>query len=84
MLKFTVVVQIRPAGRLRSGFDEREPAMSKLKDIDWLFNGRHFEREVIVLCVRWYLRYKLSFCRAQSVAGAHDGHALGQSLHARV
>jgi transposase-like protein len=32
--------------------------MSKLKDIDGLFNGRHFDREVIVLCVRWYLRYK--------------------------
>ena len=25
-----------------------------------LFRGRHFDREVIVLCVRWYLRYKLS------------------------
>jgi len=34
--------------------------MSKLIDIDRLFNGRHFDREVIVLCVRWYLRYKLS------------------------
>jgi transposase-like protein len=40
---------------------EREQAMSKLIDIDRLFNGRHFDREVIVLCVRWYLRYKLSF-----------------------
>jgi len=27
-----------------------------------LFKGRHFEQEIIVLCVRWYLRYKLS-CR---------------------
>jgi transposase-like protein len=35
--------------------------MRKLKDIDGLFNGRHFDREVIVLCVRWYLRYRLSF-----------------------
>ncbi|GJH30919.1 hypothetical protein [Caballeronia novacaledonica] len=35
--------------------------MNKLKDIDGLFNGRHFDREVIILCVRWYLRYKLSF-----------------------
>ncbi len=35
--------------------------MRKLKDIDGLFNGCHFDREVIVLCVRWYLRYKLSF-----------------------
>ena len=25
-----------------------------------LFKGRHFDREVIVLCVRWYLFYKLS------------------------
>ena len=25
-----------------------------------LFEGRHFDREVIVLCVRWYLRFKLS------------------------
>ncbi|WP_227747374.1 IS6 family transposase [Paraburkholderia franconis] len=35
--------------------------MSKLTDIDGLFNGRHFDREVIILCVRWYPRYKLSF-----------------------
>src|ERR1700676_3697625 len=27
-----------------------------------LFVGRHFDREVIALCVRWYLRFKLS-CR---------------------
>ncbi|MFP3559112.1 IS6 family transposase [Paraburkholderia sp. SIMBA_049] len=26
------------------------------------FDGRHFDREIIVLCVRWYLRYKLSLC----------------------
>jgi hypothetical protein len=25
------------------------------------FEGRHFDREIIVLCVRWYLRFKLSF-----------------------
>jgi putative transposase len=35
--------------------------MSNLKDIDGSFSGRHFDREVIVLCVRWYPRYKLSF-----------------------
>ena len=29
--------------------------------VDKLFKGRHFDREIIVLCVRWYLRYKLSF-----------------------
>jgi IS6 family transposase len=26
-----------------------------------LFRGRHFEDKVILLCVRWYLRYRLSF-----------------------
>jgi transposase-like protein len=35
--------------------------MSKLSSIEELFPGRHFDREVIILCVRWYLRYKLSF-----------------------
>src|SRR3954467_4298820 len=25
-----------------------------------LFRGRHFEAEIIVLCVRWYLRFGLS------------------------
>ena len=29
--------------------------------LDELFEGRHFDREVIVLCVRWYLRFKLSY-----------------------
>ena len=28
--------------------------------IDDLFKGRHFDCEIIVLCVRWYLRFKLS------------------------
>jgi transposase-like protein len=40
---------------------EREKlAMGKLEDMDNLFAGRHFDREVIILCVRWYLRFKLS------------------------
>src|SRR5947207_8067667 len=26
-----------------------------------LFKGRHFEAEIIILCVRWYLRFGLSF-----------------------
>jgi len=28
--------------------------------LDTLFDGRHFDGEVILLYVRWYLRYKLS------------------------
>ena len=26
-----------------------------------LFHGRHFDRSIIILCVRWYLTYKLSY-----------------------
>lgn len=26
-----------------------------------LFRGRHFDRSVIVLCIRWYITYKLSY-----------------------
>jgi len=26
-----------------------------------LFRGRHFEDVIILLCVRWYLRYSLSY-----------------------
>ncbi len=29
--------------------------------MDDLFKGRQFDREMIILCVRWYLRFKLSF-----------------------
>jgi transposase-like protein len=42
-----------------------------------LFKGRHFDREVIVLCVRWYLSYKLSsrdlveMMREHGIALAH-------------
>jgi hypothetical protein len=34
--------------------------MGELKGMKELFGGRNFDREIIVLCVRWYLRYKLS------------------------
>jgi hypothetical protein len=34
--------------------------MSELMGVEQLFEGRHFDREVIILCVRWYLRFKLS------------------------
>src|SRR5271168_858520 len=33
--------------------------MSKEKGLEGVFDGRHLDWEIIVLCVRWYLRYKL-------------------------
>jgi transposase-like protein len=73
--------------------------MSKLKSLDKLFDGRHFDREIILPCVRWYLRYKLSLRdlvemmaeRGLSLAHApkevpvgHDDPALGAALYARI
>jgi len=27
--------------------------MGKLKSVEELFKGRHFDREIVILCVRW-------------------------------
>ena len=35
--------------------------MGRQQSIDELFKGRHVERELIILCVRWYCRYTLSY-----------------------
>jgi transposase-like protein len=43
-----------------------------------LFAGRHFDREVIILCVRLYLRYKLSlrdWVEMMAERGPHPAHA---------
>ena len=34
--------------------------MTELTSAQELFKGRHFDQEIIVLCVRWYLTFKLS------------------------
>jgi len=57
--------------------------MGKLKSMDGLFAGRHFDREVIILCVRWYLRYKLSFrdlVEIMAERGLSLAHARRKSL----
>jgi hypothetical protein len=33
----------------------KEGTVSKRLSVDELFKGRHFDGEIIVLCVRWYL-----------------------------
>jgi transposase, IS6 family len=32
-----------------------------------LFKWRHYESEIILLCVRWYLRYALSYCELEEM-----------------
>src|SRR3982074_1203073 len=36
------------------------PGMTEPTSAQDLFKGRHFDQEIIVLCVRWYLAFKLS------------------------
>jgi transposase-like protein len=35
--------------------------MARFVPVEELFSGRHFDREIVVLCVRWYQSYKLSY-----------------------
>jgi putative transposase len=34
--------------------------MTELTSTRELFKGRHFDREIIIRCVRWYLTFRLS------------------------
>jgi hypothetical protein len=47
------------SSRASGGFEGG--AMARFLGLAELFEGRHFDREIIVLCVRWHLRFKLSF-----------------------
>jgi transposase-like protein len=35
--------------------------MLRFAPLEELFKGRHFDQEIVVLCVRWYLSFKLSY-----------------------
>lgn len=38
------------------------------------FKWRHFEAEIILLCVRWYLRYALSYRDLEEMMQARGPH----------
>ena len=39
----------------------RETLMTKPSECDAIYLERHFNAEIIVLCVRWYIAYKWSY-----------------------
>jgi hypothetical protein len=45
--------------RLDSHFDHFSSVLAQKEAAKDLFKGRHFDQEIIVLCVRWYLTFKL-------------------------
>ena len=62
--------------------------MPRLEPVEELFKRRHFDQEIIVLCVRWYLSYKLSYRDLTNMLsergislGTHDHSAVGIALH---
>src|SRR5260370_10487694 len=67
--KQRAILQFRPiaaeVGRtVGSGANARvaddDEEMQRFVPIEDLFKGRHFERQIIVLCVSWYTSFKLS------------------------
>ena len=47
-----------------------------------LFRGRHFREDIIVLCLRWYLRYPLSYRNLEEMM-AERGLSVDHSTIAR-
>jgi hypothetical protein len=41
--------------------DDLKRSSGWVSGIGEMFVGRHFDREVIVQCVRWYLRFRLNY-----------------------
>lgn len=43
--------------------------MLQFVPLEQLFKGRHFDQEIVVLCVRWYLSFKLSYRDLVAIMG---------------
>ncbi len=47
------------------------------------FKWRHFQSEIILLCVRWYLRYALSYRDLEEMMLERVRHVRGEREYAR-
>jgi hypothetical protein len=65
-----LVQVIRPAYLGASGWAEGI-GMAGFLSLDELFKGRHFDRDVVVLYVRWYFSSKLSYRALVQNMGKH-------------
>jgi transposase, IS6 family len=72
------------AGRLPPLISYRESAVAKSDSFKW----RHYQGKIIILCVRWYLRYAFSYCdleemmRERDLSVDHTGSAYLASAYA--
>ena len=46
-----------------------------------MFSGRHFDRSVILLCVRWYLAYNLSLRDLEEMMAERGIHIDHSTIH---
>ena len=60
--------------------------MSGFVSVEELFAGRHFDAEIVVWCVRWYLSFKLSYRDLVSMMSERgiDDFAMGAALHTGI
>ncbi len=65
---------IEPQGLYRKLFCSRVSAIGMAVSVaeEWVFKGRHFDRSVILLCVRWYLAYSLSLRNLEEMMAERD------------
>ena len=60
--------------------------MTKRQDRDAIYVKRQFDTDIIVLCVRWYITYRLSYRDLVAMMAerrdhvSHDDHAMGDSV----
>jgi hypothetical protein len=47
------LVQNGTVDRLGWRAERADGGMAKLRTVEELFKGRHFDRDVVILCVRW-------------------------------
>ena len=43
--------------------------VEELFTVEELFKGRHFDQEIVVLCIRWYLSLKVSYRDLVAIMG---------------
>jgi transposase-like protein len=61
--------------------------MDKLESLEQLFAGRHFDCDVIILCVRWFklsLRDLVEMMAERGLSLAHTPSCDGPALHPGV
>ena len=73
----------------KTGAHAVTPGMTEPTSAQDLFKGRHFDQEIIILCVRWYLTFKLSsrdlvqmMAERGITVGSYDDLAVGAALRA--